>query len=72
LNFVNQPKCQFIMQSNKIHSERISLQIQLQQKNEKFDYAIEHEEDCESAKLIYREIKELRTRLKELKTLEAD
>jgi NhaP-type Na+/H+ and K+/H+ antiporter len=63
-------KCQLTMPSNNLHSERISLQIQLQQKNEKFDYAIEHEDDCESAKLIYREIKELKTRLKEMTMVE--
>jgi hypothetical protein len=58
------------MQSNKLRSERVSLQIQLQQKNEKFDYAIEHKEDCEEAKLIYREIKKLKMRLKEINQLE--
>jgi hypothetical protein len=57
------------MQSKYLHSEKMSLQLQLQSKSEKFDYAIEHEEDCESAKLIYREIKELRVRLKEINLL---
>jgi hypothetical protein len=54
------------MQSNHLHAERISLQIQLQAKNEKFDHAIEHEEDCKTAKMLYREIKELKARLKHI------
>jgi protein-arginine kinase activator protein McsA len=58
------------MQSNHLHAERISLQIQLQAKNEKFDYAIEHEEDCESAKMLYREIRELRSRLKQISQID--
>ena len=53
------------MEPNSIHSERISLQIQLQSKNEQFDYAIEQEDDFETAKLLYQEIKELRVRLKQ-------
>jgi hypothetical protein len=57
------------MQSKYLHSEKISLQLQLQSKSEKFDYAIEHEEGCEVAKLIYREIKELRARLKQINSL---
>ena len=54
------------MQSNKLYSEKISLQLQLQSKSEKFDFAIEHDEKCQEAKIIYREIKELRARLKEI------
>ena len=57
------------MQSKYLHSEKISLQLQLQSKSEKFDYAIEHEEGCETAKIIYREIKELRVRLKQINSL---
>jgi len=52
------------MESNHLHGERISLQIQLQTKNEKFDHAIEQEEDFETAKMLYREIKELKATLK--------
>jgi hypothetical protein len=60
------------MQAKYLHSEKISLQLQLQAKSEKFDYAIEHEDDCEKAKLIYREIKELRLRLKEINLKESE
>jgi hypothetical protein len=54
------------MQSNYLNSERVSLLLQLQHKSEKFDYALDKDEDCETAKFIYREIKELRIKLKEM------
>ena len=54
------------MKSDNLHSERISLQLQLQSKNEEFDYAIEKEENIEEAKMLYQEIKELRARLKNM------
>jgi hypothetical protein len=54
------------MDSNNLHTERITLQIQLQSKNEQFDYAIEQENDFEAAKLLYQEIKELKIRLKQI------
>jgi hypothetical protein len=54
------------MQTVNLHSERISLQIQLQSKNEEFDYAIEKEENFEEAKILYREIKALRLKLKNM------
>jgi hypothetical protein len=57
------------MQSNILHSEKISLQLQLQSNSEKFDNAINHEEDCQAAKIIYKEIKKLRERLKEINQL---
>jgi len=44
----------------------ISLQIQLQSKNEEFDYVIEKEENLEEAKILYREIKALKLKLKNM------
>ncbi len=57
------------MQSNYLNSEKVSLQLQLESKNEMFDYALEQDDDCAAAKIIYREIKELRIRLKEMSAL---
>jgi hypothetical protein len=59
------------MQSNYLNSEKVSLLLQLESKNELFEYALEQDDDCAAAKIIYREIKELRTRLKELKEMSA-
>jgi len=53
-------------QTYNLHSERISLQIQLQSKNEEFDYVIENEENLEEAKILYREIKALKLKLKNM------
>jgi protein-arginine kinase activator protein McsA len=53
-------------QTDNLHSERISLQIQLQSKNEEFDYVIENEENFEEAKILYREIKALKLKLKNM------
>lgn len=46
--------------------ERSSLEIQLQSRSERFDYILEQNEDFEEAKMIYKEIKELRSRLNEI------
>ena len=54
------------MQSTQLLSERILLQNEIQFKNEKFDKAIELEDDFELAKKLYREIKELKSRLKHI------
>jgi len=54
------------MGSNFFPSDRSSLEIQLQSRSERFDYVLEHNEDFEEAKMIYREIKELRLRLNEI------
>jgi protein-arginine kinase activator protein McsA len=53
-------------QTDNLHSERISLQILLQSKNEEFDYVIENEENFEEAKILYREIKALKLKLKNM------
>ena len=55
------------MGSNFFPSDRSSLEIQLQSRSERFDYLLEQNEDFEEAKMIYREIKELRLRLNENK-----
>ena len=52
---------------NYFPSDRTSLESQLQSSSERFDYVLEQNEDLEEAKMIYREIKELRLRLKEIK-----
>jgi hypothetical protein len=54
------------MGSNFFSSDRSSLEIQLQSRGERFDYVLEHNEDFEEAKMIYKEIKELRLRLNEI------
>jgi hypothetical protein len=43
-----------------------ALQKELEWKSKKFDYHIEHDEDCETARMLYIEIKELRSRIHEL------
>ena len=53
-------------QTDNLHSEMITLQIQLQSKNEEFDYVIENEENFEEAKILYREIKALKLKLKNM------
>jgi hypothetical protein len=54
------------MGSKYFPSDRSSLEIQLQSRSERFDYDLEHNEDFEEAKMIYREIKEMRLRLNEI------
>jgi hypothetical protein len=54
------------MGSDFFPSDRPSLEIQLQSRSERFDYVLEHNEDLEEAKIIYREIKELKSRLNEM------
>jgi hypothetical protein len=54
------------MDSNNLHSEKTSLLFQLQNRCEKFDYALEHNGDFKTARIIYREIKDLRARLNEM------
>jgi hypothetical protein len=60
------------MPSTYEHSEKVDLQLKLNSESAKFDYALEQEEDCESAKIIFQKIKELRTRLKELNVSTSD
>ncbi len=55
------------MESNILHSEKTSLLFQLQYKCERFDSALENNEDFKTARIIYREIKDLREQLKEMK-----
>ena len=55
------------MESNHLHSEKTSLLFQLQNSCENFDSALENNEDFITAKIIYREIKELRARLNDIK-----
>jgi hypothetical protein len=57
------------MSSNHLNAEKLSLKLRLQSKCEQFDYALELEDDCESAKIIYVEIKTLRERLEEMKKI---
>jgi hypothetical protein len=54
------------MSSKNFPSEMSSLEIQLQGRSERFDYVLEHNEDFEEAKMLYKEIKELRLRLNEI------
>jgi hypothetical protein len=43
-----------------------ALQKELELKSKKFDYHIEHDEDCEIARMLYVDIKELRSRIHDL------
>ena len=54
------------MESNYSDSEKNSLLLHLQHKSVMFDNALDHDEDFAVAKIILREIKELRTRLLEM------
>jgi hypothetical protein len=54
------------MDSSNSHSERFSLLFQLQNRCEKFDSALANDEEFKTARIIYREIKGLRERLKEM------
>lgn len=55
------------MDSKNLHSEKTSLLFQLQNRCEKFDYALENNEDFKAARIIYREIKDLREKLNDMK-----
>ncbi len=55
-----------MMESNNLLSEKTSLLCQLQNRCEKFDFALENNEDFKTARIIYREIKELRERLNDM------
>ncbi len=54
------------MELNSVQPDKVLLQHQLQLQSEPFDFALEQKEDFETAKLIYRVIKELRSKLREL------
>ena len=54
------------MGSNFFPSDRSSLENQLHSKSVRFDYVPKHCEDLEEAKMIYREIKELRLRMNKI------
>jgi hypothetical protein len=56
---------------SEIKSERVELNYhallkELEQKSKVFDYHIEHDADCETARGLYKEIKELRSRIYEI------
>ncbi len=55
------------MEPTNLHSEKTSLIYQLQNRCEKFDYALENNEDFKAARIIYREIKNLREKLNDMK-----
>jgi hypothetical protein len=55
------------MESNNLHSEKISLLFNLQNRCDQFDFALENNEDFKTVRTIYREIKELRAKLIEMK-----
>jgi hypothetical protein len=54
------------IKSDPLESNFHSLQRELEQKSKIFDYHIEHDADCETARKLYKEIKELRSRLHEV------
>jgi hypothetical protein len=54
------------MESKIFPSGMSSLEIQLQSSSERFDYVLENNVNFDEAKRIYKEIKELRLRLKEI------
>jgi len=54
------------MEPNFLQSDISSLEIELKSKSDRFDYVLERDEDFEEAKMIYREIKELRLRINEI------
>jgi hypothetical protein len=60
------------MESNNLLSEKTSLLFQLQNRCEKFDYALENSEDFKTARIIYREIKDLREKLNDMRVSTTD
>ena len=54
------------MESNNLHSEKTYLLFQLQNSCEKFDSALDNNEEFKAAKIIYREMKTLRARLNDM------